>query len=31
MSFKVEKTKDNEAKLIIEVPAEDFDKAIDEA
>ena len=31
MSFKVEKTKDNEAKLIIEVPAEDFDKAINEA
>ena len=31
MSFKVEKTKDNEATLIIEVPAEDFDKAIDEA
>ena len=31
MSFKVEKIKDTEAKLIIEVPAEDFDKAIDEA
>ncbi|MCR5147401.1 MAG: trigger factor [Eubacterium sp.] len=31
MSFKVEKQKDNTAKLIIEVPAEDFDKAIDEA
>ena len=31
MSFKVEKVNDTEAKLIIEVPAEDFDKAIDEA
>ena len=31
MSFKVEKQKDNTAKLIIEVPAEEFDKAIDEA
>ena len=31
MSFKVEKVNDTEAKLIIEVAAEDFDKAIDEA
>ena len=31
ISFKVEKVNDTEAKLIIEVPAEDFDKAIDAA
>lgn len=31
MTYKVEKQKDNTAKLIIEVPAEEFDKAIDVA